>query len=402
MIYRLRRKFIKICMLSFLVVFLVLFFCIYLVTSQQTSSSLDTLADIVSNNDGKFPSFNESQPSMPNGINQESPFTTRFFTVRFDVSGELLSVDLRSVASVTREEAVNFAQKALDREGERGWIGDFRYKRYNNGEGVAVVFINGTNMKEANRKFLFAASSVFIGGSLVVLLLVVFVSKRAVRPAAESYEKQRQFITDASHELKTPLTLIGTNLDIMEEESGPNEWLSDIREETGILTELVNRLVALARMDEEQAKLEGRLFHLSDALQETVSLFSAAIERQQKRLVTDIPQSVDYIGEEEAIRQMITILMDNAVKYCDPKGEICVTLHPGKHPVLNFDNTCASVGDIELNRLFDRFYRADKSRTYGGGFGIGLSIAQAIAQKHHGSIAALNIKNGKIRFQVKL
>ena len=407
MIYRLRKKFIKICTLSFIGVFLVLFFSIYLSTSWQTASSLDTLADIVSDNDGSFPDYHELEAggnpnAMPSGVILESPFTTRFFTVRFLASGQLSSVDIRSVASVTREEAVQYATAVLQGEQERGWMGDFRYKRYNTEKGTAVVFVNGANMKEANQNFLFAASAVFIGGSLVVLLLVVLVSKRAVKPAAESYEKQRQFITDANHELKTPLTLIRTNLDIMESEIGANEWLSDIREETGMMAELVNRLVTLARMDEKQTKPDVRPFNLSEALNEMVSAFSSAIESQRKELQVHIPPSVIYTGDEAAVRQMVSILMDNAVKYCDAKGVICVTLHEGKHPVLTFDNTYAAVGKIELNRLFDRFYRADKARLYGDGFGIGLSIAKAIAEKQHGTITAWKIGEDAIRFQVKL
>lgn len=407
MIYRLRKKFIGIVTLSFIAVFFVLLLFIYVFTSIQTNASLDALADVVSANDGTFPRFEdfipgENQPFRPNGIDKESPFTTRFFTVRFDSFGKVLSADIRSIASVTRDEAIQYAEEILDDNSERGWKNDFRYKKYDTENGTAVVFINGTNAKGANRSFLLIAATVFSACGIVILLLIILISKKAVKPAAESYEKQKQFITDASHELKTPLTLVRTNLDIMESENGPNEWLSDVREETEIMTELVNRLVTLARMDEEQDKLNALPFNLSDAAAETVSVFTSAIEKNHKQLFVNISPSVCYKGDEAGIRQLISILMDNAFKYCDKNGNICVTLYGGKHPILTVDNTYSSVNSIELSRLFDRFYRADRARTYGSGFGVGLSIAKAIVQKHHGSITALNLRNEKIRFQVRL
>lgn len=407
MIDRLRRKFIRICMLSFAAVFLILFIAIYLVTEVQTSARLDTLADLVSENDGIFPDFEqfgleEGQILPPEGVNQESPFTTRFFTVRFDGDGELASVDIRAIASVSGEEAQEYASAVLEKGAERGWVENFRYKVYNTPEGTAVVFINGTDTRELNQRFLLTASSVFVAGSLVVLLLVILISKHAVKPAMESYQKQRQFVTDANHELKTPLTLIRTNLDIMESENGPNEWLSDIREETGIMTELVNRLVQLSRMDEDQSTLEMTRFSLSEAVSETAAAFDGTARERDMTLTLDVPPGVCCTGDEASIRQLLSILLDNAVKYCDRGGTIRVGLSGGRHPVLTVDNSYAAVDSVELGRLFDRFYRADKARTYGSGFGIGLSIAKAIVEKHRGEITVSSLDGNAIRFRVKL
>lgn len=407
MIHRLRKKFIRICMLSFLAAFLTLFGAMYLITALQTDASLDTLADIVSGNDGRFPDFEEfdgeeGQGFRPEGITQESPFTTRFFTVRFGADGQISTVDTRSIASVTQEQAVRYAAAALEQGRERGWEGEFRYKVYTTDDGAAVVFINGTEARAVNQRFILSASAVFLGGSLVVLLLVVLFSKRAVRPAAESYEKQKQFITDANHELKTPLTLIRTNLDILEAERGPSEWLTDIREETELMTQLVGRLVALTRMDEAETRLDMRPFRLSETVAETVSAFAPAAAKSGRELTADIAPDVMYTGDEAAIRQLTAILLDNAVKYCDPGGAIRAALTGGRHPVLTVDNSYQAVGGVELGRLFDRFYRGDRARTYGGGFGIGLSIAKAVVEKHRGEITALSLDGRGIRFRVRL
>lgn len=406
MIDHLRKKFIRICTLSFLAVFLVLFSAIYLITAWQTDSSLDMLADIVIENDGRFPEYEEFSAddavlSLPDSVNQESPFTTRFFTVVFDADGQLESVDLGAIASVTSQQAASYAATVLQNAKERGWIDDFRYKVHQSDEGTVVVLISGTDAKHFNRRFLLSTSSVFAGGSLIVLLLIILFSKRAVRPSAESYDKQKQFITDASHELKTPLTLIRTNLDIMEEENGPNEWLSDIREETDSLTTLVDRLVTLTRMDENQSQPDVQPFSLSDAVEETASAFSAAAQKAEQKMIVNIVPDVHYTGNETDIRQLISIIMDNAVKYCDKNGTIRVTLTGGRHPVLTIDNSYAAVGDIALDRLFDRFYRADKARTYGGGFGIGLSIAKAITERYHGEITVSKADSSTIRFRIR-
>ncbi len=407
MIYRLRKKFIKICMLSFAITFLALFSIIYLTMHIQTNASLDTLADLVAKNDGKFPNVDDlaemaNPMSLPQDIDRESPFTTRYFSVYFDENDAVVSVDTRSIASVAREEAIVYAATALESGYSRGWVGDFRYKVFDSANGTAAVFINGAAMQDMNRRFLLSASSVFIGGGLVVLCLVVLFSYRAVKPTVESYEKQKQFITDANHELKTPLTLIRTNLEIMEAEYGSNEWLSDIREETDTMVELVDRLVTLSRMDEDGNYLVKQSFQLSEAIYETITLFFPLIRKNHLKLVENIVPGVEYIGNERSIRQLISILMDNAVKYCDPEGRIEIALFAGKHPVLAIENTYTTIQDLPLGRLFDRFYRGDKVRRYGNGFGIGLSIAQAIVEKHHGTITVSQGQFATICFQVRL
>ena len=265
-----------------------------------------------------------------------------------------------------------------------------------------MVCVSGGATMDINRSFLTTACLVFVGGSLVVLLLVILFSKRAVGPMAESYQRQKQFVTDANHELKTPLTLIQTNLEILESESGPNEWLSDIRDETELMSQLVNRLVSLAKMDEEQQRPPMESFDLTRAVCDTASLFSASAENSHIQLRLQTPDSLSYKGNEGAIRQLLSILLDNAVKYCDPGGVIQVTLASGRHPILTVDNTCKNVESLPLSRLFDRFYRADPARTYGSGFGIGLSIAKGIVEKHRGEISAQKLDHQTIRFRVRL
>lgn len=252
-----------------------------------------------------------------------------------------------------------------------------------------------------SNRFLYTFLLIIIGSSLIVLILIILISKRVVYPAAESYEKQKQFITDANHELKTPLTLILSDLDIVESEVGENEWLDDIRSEGERMGILINQLVALSRMDEDQSNLTLSDFDLSSTISDTVSEFKLLAQERQKEMTADIEPAISYRGDEGLIRRLASVLLDNAVKYCDAEGQIRVSLYRKRRPVLVVENTYGAVDNIDMGRLFDRFYRADKARTYDGSFGIGLSLAKSIAKSHHGDIRAY--KRGKmIGFKVEL
>ena len=376
MIYRLRKKFIRICMCSFLAVFVVLFGAIFTLTSLQTTHALDDLANIIAENDGRFPGYDslaQGPAGPPVGITRESPFTTRFFTVRFDADGAVTTVDARAIASIESEDAATLAEAALADGDTRGWSDGFRYL-----------------LTESDD-----------GGSLIVLLLVTLLSKRAVRPVAESVERQQQFITDASHELKTPLTLIRTNLDIIEDEQGPSPWLDDIRSETASMTQLVNHLVALTRMNERAGSAAFEPVDLSALTAETAEAFATLAEQSGLALSSEIAPAVRVNGDARALAQLLAILLDNACKHCDDGGAIHLQLSGGKHPLLELANSYAAVGTLATDRLFDRFYRADPARTQGSGFGLGLSIAKAICERHHAQISAQAADDRTILFRVR-
>ena len=234
----------------------------------------------------------------------------------------------------------------------------------------------------------------------MVLILIFLLSKKAVKPIAESYEKQKQFITDANHELKTPLTLILANLDIAEAELGKNEWLDDIRSEGQRLTELVNYLVSLSRMDEEGHTVSFTEVAVGALVSDITAEFEPLAEARGKTLSARIDQTAVCLGDETLLRRLIGILMDNAIKYCDNGGEISVMLQKQRRTVLTVENTYSAVGETELSRLFDRFYRADKARKFTGGYGIGLSMAKAIVQQHRGEITAYKKDSTHIGFKV--
>lgn len=408
MIHSLRKKMILISAVSITLVITIVYLAICIFGTLRLNSIMDTLTDTISENDGYFPVFdhghsNPHRGSMQMGIiTPETRSSTRFFSIWIDGDGNIIRENVASISSVTREQAREYAQEAMERRDERGWISDYRYKIVSVEQGSLIVFVNGSMNKEVMRQFVLIALPVLIGSGFVILLFIILFSKWAVRPVAESYEKQKQFITDANHELKTPLTLILSNLDIVENEFGKNEWLDDIRSEGERMGVLVNQLVALSRMDEDNSNLVISSFDLTAVISDTVSEFNTLAEERGKTLLFNGTSPVLYSGDEGLIRRLISILLDNAIKYCDPGGVICVTLSAKRYPVLTVENTYAKVNSIELERLFDRFYRSDKARSHTGSFGIGLSIAKAIAKNHQGDITSYKKGTNIIGFKVVL
>ena len=412
MIYKLQRKFILICTVSVLAVVALVFGVILALNISSMNRNMDALADRVSEGGGRFPGI-PSEDFKPDKkpprsdqsfdfITPETPFSTRHFTVFFDENGCVKNTFTESIYSITEEAAIEYAAKAMDKGDTRGWIANYRYKVFTADVGKGIVFVDGSMNRSAFMQSVTISGFVLLGCAALVLILIFFLSQKAVTPIAESYQKQKQFITDAGHELKTPLTLILANLEIAEGELGKNEWLADIRSEGNRMTELVNQLVALSRMDEESSAVQSNEILLGALVADTVSEFEGAAKSKGKAVFTNIDESIACLGDEALLRRLVGILMDNAVQYCDNGGEITVTLSCGRHIVLTVENTYHAVEELVLNRLFDRFYRADTARTFSGGYGIGLSMAKAIVEKHKGEITAYQKGSDQIGFKVVL
>ena len=412
MIYKLQRRFVLICTASVLSVVALVFGVIVILNMSSLNKNMDVLADQVSEGGGRFPGFLDegfapdkflpmNEPGL-DFMSPETPFSTRHFTVLFDPSGDVLKTYTESIYATDEEQAIEYAEEVLEDGRDRGWLSSYRYKVFSTDFGVGVVFVDGSMNRSAMVQSIAISGLVLLVCAVLVLALILLLSKRAVKPIAESYEKQKQFITDANHELKTPLTLILANLDIAESELGKNEWLDDIRSEGHRMTELVNQLVALSRMDEETHALNLSDVALGRMVADTVSEFEPLAVSREKTVTANVDTDIIYRGDEALLRRLVGILMDNAIKYCDCGGDIVVTLQRGRHIVLTVENTYDAVDELELNRLFDRFYRADKARTFKGGYGVGLAMAKAIAEKHKGEISAYKKDSAHIGFKVLL
>lgn len=323
---------------------------------------------------------------------QEMPYESRYFTVSVNAAGDVLSVDTGKIAAVDMADAVDYAQAALESGRERGFIDDYRWRRADTEDGALLLFLDCGRNLDTFRSFLLTSIGVSALGLLAVFLLILAFSGRVVRPVAESYEKQKRFITDAGHEIKTPLAIIEADADVLEMElEEESEWLSDIRLQTRRLTDLTNDLVYLSRMEERQDAAQLVDFPLSDIVDETAQSFHSRAMQKRQSFTAEIERNLTLRGDEKAIRQLVSILLDNAVKYAPEDGVIRLKLErQGKYAALSVYNTTATpIPRESMDRLFDRFYRTDPSRSSEtGGHGIGLSIAKAVISAHRGKITA--------------
>lgn len=364
---------------------------------------------------GKVPGMenseeNASQPVPPDIFNRpddhdpEAPYTTRFFIVRLDEEGNVTDVSTDFIASVTQTEAEEFARKVLNEKRQVGYYKNYRFQILAKKNDNIVIFLNTTMELRSVRNVLLISCLVGVVCFLVVFLLVILLSKRAMKPYIRNIERQKRFITDASHEIKTPLTSIATSVDVIEMEYGEDEWTRNIHKQTSKMSRMVADLVTLSRLDEENPFLERTEFSLSDAVWEVAEPFASLAKAQGKKYSQRIEENLTLCGNPDATRQMISVLLDNAVKYSDENGTIRLDVYKvhGKTKIEVF-NTCVLEETQNLSRLFDRFYRPDNSRSRKtGGSGIGLSIAQAVAEAYGGKIK-VSSKDGKsIMFQVTI
>lgn len=402
MIAELQRKFIRISVLSILTVFTLIFLALAHFSTVQVKRTLDVLTRTVANAGSLEELAEQAGPAQGALYGGDSAFrlTTRTFLIWLDEEENLLRLD-NGMPGVTEDRAEELAREAAEEGRDKGWVSDYRYRRIA-GEGETLyVFADGSLNRSVSNRLLFTAFLVLLGSAVLILTLTVLFSKRVLRPVADSYEKQKQFITDANHELKTPLTLILSNLDIVESELGKSEWLDDIRSEGERMGLLINQMVTLSRMDESENQLLSARFDLTNVVTDAVAEFQPLADERGLSLWVKLEPGLQYQGDKELIHRLVAILMDNAVKYCDPDGTIRVELFRRRHPVLLVENDYAAVDSLQLDRLFDRFYRADKARTFSGSFGVGLSIARSILRSHHGSISAYR-REGIIGFRADL
>lgn len=391
MIRTLRIRFVALTMGLLLALLAVIFAAINLLNYRSVLTDCDGILALLTENDGKFPPMDE--PFEHGGeppFSRELPYETRYFTVLLNNDGAVVLADTGRIAVVDTSAAVDYAQRVFASGKTRGFLDDYRFSVRRDPKGSLIVFLDCGRRLADVRSFLAISGAISLLGYLVVFALTVFFSGRIVKPFLDNYEKQKRFITDAGHELKTPLTIINADVDVLALETGENEWLQDIRTQSDRLAVLTNALVYLARMEEPQPDVQAIDFPLSDVVEETAHSFQALALARGQTLRLQIQPLLSLCGQEAALRQLTSILLDNALKYAPEGSEITLCLTRAGHSIrLSVTNPAAPMSSEERKHLFDRFYRTDTSRsTQTGGYGIGLSIARAIVAAHRGTISA--------------
>lgn len=406
MIKKLQIKLIIASMLSLLIVLSVILGAVGILNYKGLVADADRVLMILSENDGNFPlpqdspekseQYNKQDSMLPFDKNKEGrfspelPYESRYFTVFLSDENAVISVNTGKIAAINTSEAIDYARKVIEGGNSEGFTGNYRYKVYCVDNEFHIIFLDCGRELSSFKTFIINSVCVCAVGLLAVLCLLLFLSARIVKPFSENYEKQKRFITDAGHELKTPLTIIDADAEVLEMDYGENEWLEDIKNQTKRLADLTNDLIFLARMEENQPETEMIEFSLSDIVDETVETFLSLAVTGDKNLMKNIQPMISLCGDEKAVRQLVNILLDNAMKYSDREGDICVTLDKKKNVIrLCVFNTVPYVSKESIVHFFDRFYRADQSRnSQTGGYGLGLAIACAIVNAHKGKITA--------------
>ncbi len=321
------------------------------------------------------------------------------FALMADPDGNFL--DLRNTENYTHEQAAEILAAILDIDRQQGMYNWLQYYKIQKSYGTLVVIADKSS-DQGLLNNLFRTTAVI--GFLMLLILFVFLiffSRKITEPVQSALDRQKQFVSDAGHELKTPLAILTANADILKDEIGENKWLGYMQEQTDRMSQLVGDLLRLARMDNAKQEYSFAEFNLSRAVEATALPFESQAFELEKNLELDIQPEVSYYGSEQHIRQLAAIFIDNAMKYSNEHGTIKITLlQRGDDRILEFYNTGCEISQEETHKIFERFYRGDKARNNKGknGYGLGLAIARSIMDLHHIRIQVTCQQGAWIRF----
>ena len=409
---KLRLKMIGIVFASVVAAFMVMTIILVMCFGAYRNRQADQITAMISENNGTVPQLKDYKQQQKNSqaferyfnnYNEDSSYRTRFFRIFLDEDKKVTNVNMDHIAAVDVKKAVRMTKMAMLRRGKVGLVGSYRYrKEYKDSQ---VRSINFLDCKE-NQSFYHLAVTITITVStlLTCLITVIFAiaSKRAVRPFEINSNRQKQFITDASHELKTPLAIISANAEVLQYKGDGNEWTQNIIDQTKHMGKLINQLLVLAKLDEVQEKSEKQEADLKLLLEETIEPFEEVATQKKVTLKLHLEEGVTIRVNREQIAQLVSILTENAAKYVNDGGKIVWRLTKTQHGAVLVVKNTTEKELPDTKRMFDRFYRSDSSRSSKtGGQGIGLSIAKKIVDSHKGSITA-KAGDGMVTFRVSL
>ena len=335
--------------------------------------------------------FNEPRNNDPFVVNVEGAY-------KFEISNNTV---IRESNDVT-DEIRNYAIQVSNKKSEEGFIGNYIYKirKFGNNSTEITLMENENVIVRLKTTILVA---VIIGFVLLVLIYIIAkkIAKIIVKPVEDSFEKQKQFVSDASHELKTPLAVIEANSDVLQEKVGENKWITYIQNEVQSMNKLVNDLLTLAKI-ENTSSGDYQKFDLSKEVQMSAAVFESMIYEKKIKLETTIKEDIEFSGDKEDIKHILSILLDNAIKHTKEDGKIIVNLEKEKNEIrIEVKNQGNPIPEEEQEKIFERFYRVDKARNRNEKrYGLGLSIAKEIVNKYKGSIKAES-KDGFTSFVVR-
>lgn len=331
----------------------------------------------------------------------DTVLSSNYFVVRYDPNGNITEIDVSRTSTVSEDDARERAALAYVRGWESGRDGRFRYLLQTSPEGSTVIFLDTSGERFSYLRVLLLSVGVGAVCWGLMLALVMFLSRRAIRPMEENIQRQKQFVTNAGHEIKTPLAIIQSNAEALELYQGESKWSRNIKEQTQRLDGLMKNLLTLARMDEGAGVTRPEELPLSQMVEEQAADFLQPMEDRSITLKQEIQPDLTIRADRAQMEQLLSTLLDNSVKYTDEGGAVWVRLNrEGRHLRLSVENTCPALPDVPPEKLFDRFYRGNFARTQkSGGYGIGLAVARSLAQANGGSLRARYLPPNRICFE---
>lgn len=413
MMKALQKKFVFTAMIAVSILLFILLGIINIVNIAMVRTETDKTLTMISEADGNFDHIQPPPNSAPPFDFRIKPkderdkfLSSNFFIVRLNGNGQIVFTDVSRTSLVDEASAEELALRVLDEGTSVGKAGKYRYQISNShtGNETVIVFLDTSEEILSYVRVLFLSGGIGLSCWILMLFMVMFLSKKAIFPIVENMERQKQFVTNAGHEIKTPLAVILANTEAMELYNGENKWSKNIREQTVRLNGLMKNLLLLAKMDESAAEIIKTKISFSELVSENVRVFAEPLNLRSITLQTEIQPNVIIKANKEQISQLISILLDNALKYTNNRGTVIVRLQKSdKRIKLLIKNSCEKLLDTPPDKLFDRFYRDDKARTQKtGGYGIGLSVARSIVLANKGSITAEYENPNFVSFTVTL
>ncbi|MDE7311504.1 MAG: HAMP domain-containing histidine kinase [Eubacterium sp.] len=424
MIKKLQKRFLILATGALFLLLLMIVISSSLLNYRSMIRDADDILQVLADNSGKFPknektkkdasesgafrpelSYNRKEPPGRKELSLEISYESRFFTATFLDGRSSAVLNTEHVAAIGDEEALTIAKKAQALSAGQGFIGDYRFLKNEESGKLLIIFLDCGRKLDSFWNMAKIHALISVSSLAAVFCILLVWSGKIVRPVAEAHEKQKQFISIAGHEIKTPLTIIDADsellrLDIEEQ----NEWLEDICVQTKRLTNLTNELLQLSKLDEYSDSHTKIEFPLSDIINDTVKSFQTLADRKNIRFQVHVEPMLSYYGDENQIRRLAGILFDNAIKYTSGTGQIQVELKKRKHGIeFSVENPAGEVSKEQCGCFFDRFYRTEQAqRSENGGYGLGLAIAKSIVEAHHGEITAEVVHENHVRIRAVL
>ncbi len=402
---KLRRQFIFVATLSFFIVIIIVGSATAFANYASMRAQASLVIELIVESGGTLPApLQEGDLHALDKLNLSSSeflYGTRYFSVVLDNKGFARAVNVENIATVSKSDAITYAQHVPKPMFGVGRTDTFFYSvEPFEDDSTISVFVDYSTQMHINSEVLRNTMLICGASLLITFVVVVLASSSAVRPEIDNARKQRQFITNASHELKTPLAVIRANTEVIEMLQGENEWTQSTRRQVDRMDGLVQNLVMIARSEERESKEDSSEIDVTKVVGNSVEPFKALAVQSQLNLTTKLEEGVHMVARESAIQQLVTLLMDNAIKYCDEGGTVHVALtspRKGKQVQIAVSNSYAAGERLDYSRFFERFYRDDEAHSNQGGYGIGLSVAESICDRYRGSIKA-SWKDGAISF----